>query len=71
MIIILGNVHHEHDIITTSKVMALQNKYNKSDIGGGPVMDSCAINAALKGIHIDVFVNIVYYYYTHTTSYCI
>eukprot|EP01035_Chromulina_nebulosa_P002135 gene2135-2874_t len=43
-----GNVHHKHDIITTSKVMALQNKYNKSDIGGGPVMDSCAINAALK-----------------------
>lgn len=46
---ISGNVHHNHDIITTSKVMALQNKYNKSDIGGGPVMDSCAINAALKG----------------------
>lgn len=35
--------------------MALQNKYNKSDIGGGPVMDSCAINAALKGASLHTY----------------
>ena len=63
MIIIAGNVHHKHDIITTSKVMALQNKYNKSDIGGGPVMDSCAINAALKGCFRKYSILLLYTYY--------
>jgi hypothetical protein len=36
--------------MATSELVALQNKHNRSDIGGGPQMSECAVNAALKGL---------------------
>ncbi len=49
-----GNPKSQSLILASSKLMAIQNHHGVSDIGGGPEMDACAINAALAGRMVKV-----------------
>jgi hypothetical protein len=49
-----GLVKSGAHILAPSKLMAIQNHQNKSDIGGAPEMNICAINAALAGRYVVV-----------------
>lgn len=52
-----GSVKSQSLILASSRLMAYQNHGGKSDIGGGPEMNTCAVNAALAGRLVNVHIN--------------
>eukprot|EP01034_Spumella_vulgaris_P028179 gene28179-34995_t len=52
-----GTAKSQALILASSKLMAYQNHGGKSDIGGGPEMNTCAVNAALAGRLVNVHIN--------------
>ncbi len=49
-----GSVKSNSRVLASAQLMAYQNHGGKSDIGGGPEMVPCAINAALAGRKVQV-----------------
>jgi hypothetical protein len=52
-----GTAKSQALILASSRLMAYQNHGGKSDIGGGPEMNTCAVNAALAGRQVNVHIN--------------